>query len=151
MKIYLTTVAAVFFFFCVQAFCQSESHVWKPLGDQAKQKIWYDQSFLDTLHSEKFNVWILQMYNPPLHFDEIDGRIFRTRLLYAVDLKLMKYGLLKAAYYGINNKLICSFDYPIENYSDSLKYTYPVLDSPSLAKLFELIKKKISEKSGNTE
>ena len=151
MKIYLTAAALLFFLLSSTSFCQMENQIWKPLYNNAKEKIWYDESFLDTLHSEIFNVWILHMYNPPLVFEEINGRIYRTKIQYAVNLKMMKYGMLKAVYFGINNKMICDFDYPINSYADSLKFTYPVNDNHALTKVMEVIKKKYSGKSSVKE
>ncbi len=151
MKILITTTAILFLLLSCSSFCQMENQRWKPLDSKGKEKIWYDESFLDTLHSENFSVWILRMYNPPLEFKEIDGRIYRTKIQYAVNLKMMRYGMMKAAYFGINNKLISDFDYPINNYPDSLKYSYPVNDNQTLSKVIDIIKKKFSGKSSITE
>ncbi len=151
MRIFLAITAVILFLLSSNSFCQMENQRWKPLDTNGKEKIWYDESFLDTLHSEDFTVWILQMYNPPLEFDEINGRVYRTKIQYAINLKMMKYGMLKAVYFGINNKLISDFDYPINNYPDSLKYTYPVYDNQTLSKVIDIIKKKFSGKSSVTQ
>ncbi len=150
MKLILTA-AGIFLIFFSSAFSQVESHRWKSVSDNAKIKVWYDESFMDTLHTGLFNVWILKMYDPPLEFQEIKGRVFRSQILYAVNLNMMRYGMLKANYYGTNNKLIYNFDYPINDYPDSLKYTYPVDDNNILTKIIEQIRKKISSESGVTE
>gem|GEM_PF-4719738 len=124
---------------------------WKSLSKNNKERIWYDETFLDNPLSNKFNIWILQMYNPSLEFQEIPERVYRSKIQYAINLKIMKYGMSKVVYYGINNKMIYNFDYHLFNYADSIKFSYPINDNPILIKVFDQIRKRLPQKSRVTE
>ncbi len=108
---------------------QSEYLKWKPLVINQTQRIWYDASSIDTVDGDKFKVWILQMYQPPLSFDGIADKIYRSRTQYGIDLNTEKYGILKVIYYGVTNNVLYNFDYHIDNYPDNLKYTYPLMEN----------------------
>ena len=143
-----------FIVFCLAILCcgkfiyaQSEYLKWKPLVINEKQKIWYDDSAIDTANSGIFNVWILQMHKPPLEFEEMPGKIYRSKTLYAVNLNTDKYGILKVIYYNVNNKEIYNFDYHIENYPDDLKYTYPISDNSFMHKLASQLSKANSKET----
>lgn len=151
MKIYFEALFIICLFLNFKTLAQNNNQQWELLSNEGKEKIWYDESSLDTLRSPKFNVWILEMYNPPLDFQEINSKVFRSKIQYSIDLELMKYGILKVVYFGLNNKTIYDFDYHIENYVDSLKYTYPINDSPLMVKFINQVKKKFIRESSITQ
>jgi hypothetical protein len=126
IKYFLTFI--IFLAFFVQG--QEINHKWK-LINNSKQKCWYDTSMIDSIKNDNFRIWIMQEHNPPLSFEEINGAIHRSKTLYNVDLKSVKYGIEKVVYYDSKNKEISSFDYNTGTFSDDVKYTYPVTeDSP---------------------
>ncbi len=151
MKLYTTALIVLLFLFGDSVYAQSEYLHWNPLIINESQRIWYDESSLDTLHFEKFNIWILQMHKTPLQFEEIPGKIYRTKIQYAVDLNADKYGILKVVYYGINNKEIYNFDYHIDSYPDSIKYTYPISDNSFMKLLIGKIKKSDNKEPSITQ
>ena len=83
----------------------------------------------DTDNKNTLTVWILQMHNPPLEFKEIPEKVYRTKTEYCINTVIGKYGIKKAVYYGVKNNLLYNFDYHLDTYPDSLKYTYPVKDN----------------------
>ncbi len=125
--------------FCISLFAQDENMQWKLLVENGNQKIWYDATPFNSLPAEKLNIWILQMNMKPIKFEEVPERIYRSKTQYALDLKTDRYGILKVVYYGINNKEIFNFDYHIDSYPDSIKYTYPISDNSNLKLLIEKI------------
>ncbi len=119
-------------------YAQTYNHRWDPLTINDSVKIWYDASQLDSVKDNKADIWILQMYRPPLIFSEIPKKIYRSQTLYAINLNTVKYGIMKVSYYGLTDNLLYSFDYNINNLPEELKYTYPIFDHSFL---HELIKK----------
>ena len=107
-----------------------ETHRWKKVDNPAGKKIWYDVSTLDTLKGSKFAVWVLEVHTPPLKFPGLDGEVYRTKTLYAVNLTTVRYGIVKIRYYDVKNKLLYSFDYDTPPPpTDAIKYPYPVLEN----------------------
>jgi hypothetical protein len=128
-------------------YAQEGIHRWKPLVINDKEKIWYDQSMVDSLKGDKLNIWILQMYKQPLTYEGIVGDVYRSKILYAINLKNVKYGILNAIYYDISNKEMYNFNYNINNYPDDLKYTYPITENSFL---FTLLKEIYTNKGTQT-
>jgi hypothetical protein len=124
---------------------QITTHRWKPLIMNDKEKIWYDASLVDSIKGDRFNMWLLQMHQPPLEFDNIKGEVYRTKTLYTINLTTVKYGIMKAVYYDVNNKELSNFDYDIANVPDNIKYTYPVMENSPIYALIKEIFGKQSE------
>ena len=107
---------------------QNNTHRWLPLQNKQAMKIWYDAAMIDNVNdSETFDVWILEQHTPPLRFKEIKGRVYRSKILYTINLKTVKYGIMKVVYYSSANKKLYNFNYPIANFPDKYKYTYPIM------------------------
>jgi hypothetical protein len=122
-------------------YAQSESSQLKPLLISEKQKIWFDEASIDTLGTGKMNIWVLQINKPPLEIDELPGKIYSSSTLYAVDMNTGNYGILKVKYYDINNKELYNFDYKIDDYPDTLKYTYPMSSLSYMRELSSKLKR----------
>mgnify|MGYP000255301835 CR=1 FL=1 len=137
MKLNLIKLLLIVLCFIPFINAQENRHVWKPLIINEKQKIWYDAAQLDSIKGNEFNIWILQMYTPPLVFSEIPHKVYRSQTLYAMNLNTVKYGIMEAKYFDVANDLLYKFNYHIENLSDNLKYTYPILDNPFLKDLLK--------------
>lgn len=114
---------------------------WQPLVINDTSRIWYDSSVLDTVSAGKFDIWILQMHTPPLTFNEIPGKIYRSKTYYGINLETGRYEIIKVEYYGINNKKIYSFDYKTADYPDKMRYTYPIGDNSTLTMLIKKLDK----------
>ena len=142
MKLFLIII-----FSALAMYCQEDIHRWKPLVINEKEKIWFDQSMLDSTRSNKIDMWILQMHRPPLTFEGIDGEIYRSKTLYTIDLKTVKYGIRDVVYYDVTNKEIQKFHYDIDKYPDNYKYTYPIMENSFLFKLIKEIFGKTGENS----
>ena len=145
MKSILTFLFVAFLYFGSTAFAQTEYLKWKPLVINEKQRIWYDESSAFDSLTGTFNVWILQMHRPPLEFNELPGKIYRSQTLYGVNIKTGKYGILHVIYYDVNNKEIYNFNYHIDDYPNNLKYTYPISDNSFMNKLITLLNKSKSK------
>jgi hypothetical protein len=141
MKLYLIII-----FSALSIFGQEYTHRWKPLVIDEKEKIWYDQSMVDSTRGSRIDIWILQMYKPPLTFEGISGEVYRSKTLFTIDLKTVKYGIRDVVYYDVTNKEIQNFHYDIDKYPDNIKYSYPIMENSFL---FTFIKE-IYGKSGET-
>ncbi len=107
-------------------------HRWKKFDKKSDMQIWYDLSNSDSITTNHFDVWILQVHNPPLHSKGIKEYIFRSEILYSVNLNSFRYGIMKLQYYDVKNMLLYRFDSDDSLLpTDELKYPYPILeDSP---------------------
>ncbi len=133
-----------FLLFTVISFSQTEGkHIWKPLTTSSGEKFWYDPSTFDSVSNDKLNVWILESYRPALKFEGVEGDIFRSKILYTINLASAKYGLKKIRYYGLTNKEVYSYDYDIYESDDMLTFPYPIIvESKIHLVLQEFLKKK---------
>jgi len=142
----------LFFLFLIilnfSLFSQSdEKHIWKPLTTQTGEKFWYDPTTFDSVSNSKLNVWILESHKPPLKFEGIEGDVFRSKILYTINLSTAKYGLKKIRYYGLTNKEIYSYDYDKYESEDIFTFPYPIItDSKIHLVLQEFLKKQKNKK-----
>ena len=128
-------------------YAQEHVQMWKPLVIDDKEKVWYDQSMTDSIKGSKMNIWILQMYQPPLTDEGIKGEVYRSKTLYAINLKTAKYGILNVIYYDVANKEMYNFKYNIDDYPETLKYTYPITEKSIL---FAFLKEIFNKPRDNT-
>ncbi len=128
-------------------YAQENAHRWKPLVIDGKEKVWYDQSMTDSIKGSKMTIWILQMHKPPLIEEGIKGEVYRSRTLYAINLKTAKYGILNVIYYDATDKEMYNFKYDIDGYPDNLKYTYPITEKSILFALIKELFNKPGEKT----
>ena len=128
-------------------YAQDNVHRWKPLVIGDKEKVWYDQSMTDSIKGSKMNIWILQMYQPPLTDEGIKGEVYRSKTLYTINLKTAKYGILNVIYYDVTNKEMYNFKYDINDYPENLKYTYPITEKSIL---FAFLKEIFNKPRDNT-
>lgn len=131
------TISILFFLSLIIFAQQEEQHVWKVVNSDNAKKFWYDASSIDTMKGDRFNVWILEAYQPPKQYEGIDGEVFRVKTLYTINLTTVKYGILKVRYYDLSNKEIFSFDYDKPMPPESIRFPYPITDDSIL---FYLIK-----------
>ena len=127
---------------------EEEQHVWKVVNASDGSKFWYDASALDTVKGDRFNIWILETHQPPIKYEGIEGEVFRSKTLYAINLTTVKYGILKIRYYDVSNKEIFRYDYDNPPPPESIRYTYPVTDQ---SMIFYLIKELYGPKGKKTE
>lgn len=128
-------------------YAQDNIHRWKPLVIGDKEKVWYDQSMTDSIKGSKMNIWILQMYQPPFTDEGINGEVYRSKTLYAINLRTAKYGILNVIYYDVTNKEMYNFKYNIDDYPENLKYSYPITEKSIL---FALLKEILNKPGDNT-
>jgi hypothetical protein len=123
-------------------FAQEEIHRWKKLDTITGEQIWFDTSFTDTLKGDKFKVWVLKVHTPPMKSEVVDGDIYRSKILYAINLATVRNGIMKLRYYDVKNIELYSFDYDTPPPpTDALRYPYPVLeDSPLYLIIKEIFK-----------
>ena len=128
-------------------YAQEHVSMWKPLVINDKEKVWYDQSMTDSIKGSKMNIWILQMHKPPLTGEGINGEVYRSKTLYAINLKTAKYGILNVIYYDVANKEMYNFKYNIDDYPETLKYTYPITEKSFLFALLKELFNKPGDKT----
>ncbi|SRR5690554_1211083 len=145
-KLFTGITLAVLMLISIPANAQTGKHVWKSLIVNEDKKIWYDESSITDIKGNAFDVYLLQMYVPPLRMNGIKGEIYRSKTLYTVNLDLVKYGIKEVVYYNSENAEIYKHDYGITDYEDNLKYTYPVLENSPI----HLVIKEIYKNKGTT-
>ena len=125
----------LFFSFMLATVClaqQEDEHVWKKVDADDGTQFWYDSAKLDTMKADRFNIWILETHRPPLSYEDIEGEIYRSKTLYAVNLTSVKYGILKIRYFDMSNRELFRFDYDNPPPPESIRYTYPVTENSLL-------------------
>ena len=127
---------------------EEEQHVWKVVNASDGSKFWYDASALDTIKGDRFNIWILETHQPPIKYEGIEGEVFRSKTIYAINLTTVKYGILKIRYYDVSNKEVFRYDYDNPPPPESIRYTYPVTDQ---SMIFYLIEELYGPKGKKTE
>ena len=125
-----------------------EQHVWKVVNADDGSKFWYDASSIDTANGDKFNVWILETYQPSQKYEGIEGDVFRSKTFYTINLTIVKYGIMKVRYYDLNNSEIFTFDYDNPMPPESIRYPYPITDN---SLLFYLLKELYGPKGEETK
>lgn len=114
-------------------FAQEETHRWKKLDTITGEQIWFDASFTDKLKGDKFEVWVLKVHTPPMKSEGVEGDIYRSKILYAINLATVRYGIMKLRYYDVKNIELYSFNYDTPPPpTDALRYPYPVLEESPL-------------------
>lgn len=83
---------------------------------------------LDKMEGDKLDMWVLQMHKPALKFDGINGEIYRSKTLYSIDLKTVRYGIDKVVYYDAANQELYKHNYENANMPENVKYTYPIFE-----------------------
>lgn len=126
---------------------EEEQHVWKVVNATDGSKFWYDASALDTIKGDRFNIWLLETHQPPVKYEGIEGEVFRSKTLFAINLTTVKYGILKIRYYDVSNKEIFRFDYDNPPPPESIRYIYPVTDKSMIFYLIEELYGPKGEKS----
>lgn len=126
---------------------EEEQHVWKVVNAADGSKFWYDASALDTIKGDRFNIWLLETHQPPVKYEGIEGEVFRSKTLFAINLTNVKYGILKIRYYDVSNKEIFRFDYDNPPPPESIRYTYPITDQSMIFYLIEELYGPKGEKS----
>jgi hypothetical protein len=63
----------------------------------------------------------------------VEGDIYRSKILYAVNLTTVRYGIMKLRYYDVKNIELYRFNYDTPPPpTDALRYPYPVLEESPL-------------------
>jgi|YelNatPaOPRAMG01_1025707.scaffolds.fasta_scaffold00724_16 hypothetical protein len=144
MKSFVVFLFFISVYFISNTPAQTETK-WIPLIITQSQRIWYQYPTSDPSNKNKIEVWILQMHQPPLSFQEIKEKIYRSKTLYGINLETGKYGIFRVIYYDIANNVIDDFDYHPDEYPDDMKYSYPIVGNSTLNTLL----KKISNSQDN--
>ncbi|HRI47412.1 MAG: hypothetical protein KF721_06235 [Ignavibacteriaceae bacterium] len=125
----------VFISICANA--QKEKHVWKPLVINENQKVWYDQTQLDTINTARFSIWLLELHRPLLNLEGVSKNIMRTKSLYLINLEEYRYSLKEVVYYNQANVEIKRFSYTIEEYEEEVKYYFPITNNSIQQKIVD--------------
>ena len=128
MKVYILITLSLVIVYNATA-QTDETHNWKKLETINGEKMWYDISSIDTIKGDRFDIWVLQVHTPPLKSEGINGEVYRSKLLYSVNLTTVRYGIMKLRYYDVKNTEIYKFDYDTPPPpTDALRYPYPILE-----------------------
>ncbi|MDP2301091.1 MAG: hypothetical protein Q8N03_01540 [Ignavibacteria bacterium] len=124
-------------FLNIVTLAQKEKHVWKPLVINENQKVWYDQTQLDTINTAKFEIWLLELHRPHLELEGVAKNIMRTKSLFLISLEEYRYSLKEVVYYNPANNQVKSFQYGIDDYDEDIKYAFPITQNSIQQKLID--------------
>ncbi|MCS7052889.1 MAG: hypothetical protein NZM09_04055 [Ignavibacterium sp.] len=120
-----------------------DKHIWRQLVSESGEKFWYDPTTFDSVSNDRLDVWILESHRPPLRFEGIEADVYRSKILYTINLLTAKYGLKKIRYYGLTNKELYSYDYDMYISDDTFSFPYPIITGSKIhLVLQEFLKKK---------
>jgi hypothetical protein len=124
-------------FLNIVTLAQKEKHVWKPLVINENQKVWYDQTQLETINTAKFEIWLLELHRPHLELEGVAKNIMRTKSLFLISLEEYRYSLKEVVYYNPANNQVKSFQYGIDDYDEDIKYAFPITQNSIQQKLID--------------
>ena len=123
------------------AFAQTENHKWKTLMT-GRRNVWYDLSQLDTIKSQQFDIWTIELHKPPITIDGVEEKVTRSKTLYSIDRSVEKYGLKKVVYYNNVNAEIARYAYDSDESMSATKYYFPTLNNTIIEAIFSELNKK---------
>jgi hypothetical protein len=124
---------------------QSEDHKWKTLLTGARN-IWYDSSQLDTVSSNRFELWVIELHKPAITIDGVTGKVSRTKTLYCIDREAQTYGLRKVVYYNNVNTELARYTYDADDSIKVTKYYFPIISN----ELFTAVFNELDKATGKT-
>lgn len=110
----------------VHSVAQTEKNVWKALVINEQNRVWYDQTQMDTINTSKFSIWLLELHRPYMELEGVSKNIMRTKSLYSISLDDYRYSLKEVVYYNPGNVEIKRFRYDIDSYDENVKYYFPI-------------------------
>jgi hypothetical protein len=130
---------------CTFTSAQSEKHIWKSLTT-TKPLMWYDASQLDTVQSDEFKVWVVELAPTAFKLEGVPAPILRTKTLYTINRKLYRYGIRTTVYYDAMSREITRLENSTDNFSAEVRMPFPIYKSSVMNFLFaELDKKRIQK------
>lgn len=147
MKLKIKQSLIILFLLAGGIFSQSENHQWKPLIINDSVKTWFDANMADTISSEIFSIWLLELHKPPIEFEGIKSKITRSKTLYLVNKTDMKYGIDEVVYYDQANREIERFKYNLSKFDEEFRYTFPILNNKLFDKFFSELTKSNERKT----
>lgn len=147
MKIKIKQSIIILFLFASGIFPQSETHQWKPLIINDSMKTWFDANMVDSIGSDIFSIWFLELHKPPLEFEGFKSKITRSKTLYLVNKSEMKYGIDEVVYYDQANREIERFKYNLAKLEEEFRYTFPILNNKLFDKFFSELNKSKERKT----
>lgn len=147
MKIKIKQSVIILFLFACGIFSQSENHQWKPLIINDSMKTWFDANMVDSISSDIFSIWFLELHKPPLEFEGFKSKITRSKTLYLVNKTEMKYGIDEVVYYDQANREIERFKYNLAKLDEEFRYTFPILNNKLFDKFFSELNKSKERKT----
>lgn len=119
-------------------YAQTDLTIWKELNTKNNENIFYDPEMLDTAQGIKFDVWVLQKYDPPLKFEYINGKIYKSKTLYCIDSNKQKYGISEVIYFNQEDKQIYIHRNDNKNLEEDQKFIFPISKYSFINKLLKL-------------
>ncbi len=136
MKLKIKQSLIILFLLCAGILAQSENHQWKPLIINDSVKTWYDANMSDTISTDVFAIWFLELHKPPLEVEGIKGKISRSKTLFLVHRIEMKYGIDEVVYYDMANREVERFKYNLDKVEEEFRYTFPIMNNKLFDKFF---------------
>lgn len=115
---------------------QGKDNSWIVVKNTAGNLLQADVSTLKKKEKADIYVWGLQSYKEPIAIEGISSRIYKIKTYYLINPELLKYSILKVAYYGSENRTITEFSYLDEMQQQSARYNYPILPGSDVEAIY---------------
>lgn len=115
---------------------QAKDNSWIIVKNNAGNLLQADVSTLKKKEKSDIFVWGLQSYKEPIAIEGIDSRIYKVKTYYLINPEILKYSILKVAYYGSENRILTEFSYLDELQKQSEPYNYPILPGSDVEAIY---------------
>jgi hypothetical protein len=139
------SIFAFFLLFSSALFSQSVEENWVPVDKLESQSIYINTTGLKFFKEDDIYFWTLEVHEPPLIIESVDGKIAKTKTYYLVNKKLKKYSIMDIIYYDNDDNVLANYSYKRNMENEKYKYNYPLMDDSQMSIIFNEVLKYVGE------
>ncbi len=139
------SIFAFFLLFSSALFSQSVEENWVPVDKLESQSIYINTTGLKFFKEDDIYFWTLEVHEPPLIIESVDGKIAKTKTYYLVNKKLKKYSIMDIIYYYNDDNVLANYSYKRNMENEKYKYNYPLMDDSQMSIIFNEVLKYVGE------
>lgn len=139
------SIFAFFLLFSSALFSQSVEENWVPVDKLESQSLYINTTGLKFFKEDDIYFWTLEVHEPPLIIESVDGKIAKTKTYFLVNKKLKKYSIMDIIYYDNNDNVLANYSYKRNMENEKYKYNYPLMDDSQMSIIFNEVLKYVGE------
>lgn len=139
------SIFAFFLLFSSALFSQSVEENWVTVDKLESQSIYINTTGLKFFKEDDIYFWTLEVHEPPLIIESVDGKIAKTKTYYLVNKKLKKYSIMDIIYYDNDDNVLANYSYKRNMENEKYKYNYPLMDDSQMSIIFNEVLKYVGE------